>query len=353
MPSDTTQVSALTSLQQLLNNMRDERDLYRAVLLLPTVSLAAFMKGGAGSARRMRRLLAERTRDPSAFKQKLQNVHSEIGRFGKMAAEAGLGELLRPIESLSADVQQLLGRNSVSGNELLPLLPKIDELYTRLWPPTAVEKSSARVGRPGRHYRNRKRRHSDRDPPKLALALRELAAQLAAPLDRSVKLETSGLDQVPADWEVALFDICSQLLRNAIEHGIESAEQREARGKPPVGNISVDFISRDQHGFELLFQDDGGGLEAAAILTSAAERGLLKQDDPRLRDPRKALTMIFKRGVTTKGPDRGNGMDIVRTQVQRLHGQIQLATKAERFTRVRIRLPAPQAATKVRVRRKG
>jgi len=353
MPSDTTQVSALTSLQQMLNSMRDERDLYRAVLLLPAASLAAFIKGGAGSARRMRRVLVERTRDATAFKQKLQNVHSEIGRFGKLAAEAGLSELLRPIEALSADVQQLLGRESVSGNELLPLLPKIEELYTRLWPPTAVEKTSARAGRSGRHYRNRRRRHSDREPPKLALALRELAAQLAATFGRPVKLETSGLDRVPADWEAALFDICSQLLRNAVEHGIETAEQREARGKRPTGNVSVDFIGRDQQGFELLFQDDGGGLEAAAILTSAAERGLLEQDDPRLRDPRKALTMIFKRGVTTKGPDRGNGMDIVRTQVLRLHGQIQLATKAERFTRVRIRLPAPPAAAKARARSKG
>ncbi|HEX9139283.1 MAG TPA: ATP-binding protein [Steroidobacteraceae bacterium] len=353
MSSDTTQTCQLSGLQQPLNNMREERDLYRAVLLLPADALAAFLKGGAGSARRMRRVLAERTRDAAAFKQKLQNAHSEISRFGKLSAEAGLGELLRPIEALSADLQRLLEHESVSGNELLPLLPTIEELYTRLWPPTAVEKASARAGRPGRHHRNRKRRQSDREPPKLALALRELAAQLAATFGRSVKLETSGLDQVPADWEVALFDICSQLLRNAVEHGIESAEQREARGKRPAGNVSVDFISRDHHGFELLFQDDGGGLEAAGILNSAAERGLLEQDDPRLRDPRKALTMIFKRGVTTKGPERGNGMDIVRTQVQRLQGQIQLATKPERFTRVRIRLPAPPAATKARARSKG
>jgi two-component system chemotaxis sensor kinase CheA len=353
MPSDTTQVSQLTNLQQLLNNMREERDFYRAVLLLPAAALAAFTKGGAGSARRIRRVLAERTRDAAAFKQKLQDVHSEISRFGKLAAEAGLGELLRPIEALSGDLQQLLERESVSGNELLPLLPKIEDLYTRLWPPTAVDKASTRAGRPGRHHRDRRRRHSDREPPKLALALRELAGQLAVTFGRPVKLETSGLDQVPADWEAALFDICSQLLRNAVEHGIESAEQREARAKQPIGNVSVDFIGRDHHGFELLFQDDGGGLEAAAILNSAAEHGLLEQDDPRLRDPRKALTMIFKRGVTTKGPDRGNGMDIVRTQVQRLHGQIQLATKAGRFTRVRIRLPSPQAATKARVRSKG
>ena len=103
----------------------------------------------------------------------------------------------------------------------------------------------------------------------------------------------------------------------------------------------VEFIDRGAQGFDLNMQDDGAGLDAERIAEVAVRLGLLSAEAARSLDPVRLASVIFQPGVTTvKNPARrGLGLQIVRDNVQRLGGRLQVATKRGQFTRYRISFP--------------
>ena len=168
-----------------------------------------------------------------------------------------------------------------------------------------------------------------------------LAAQQAAEQGKSVELTAIGLEQVPEIHAAAFYDMLSQMLRNAIEHGIETPAQRRAAGKNAQGALLVEFQPRHGGLSELVVQDDGQGLNTPRIIEAAVASGLIAEEAALEQDPRRATTLIFHAGLSTAAEPngRGNGMRILRDNIKRLHGQIQVATKRGQFTRIRIRLP--------------
>jgi two-component system chemotaxis sensor kinase CheA len=150
-----------------------------------------------------------------------------------------------------------------------------------------------------------------------------------------------GLEDIPEQWISTLFDALGQLLRNAIEHGIETPEQRISRGKPELGTLVIEFLDRGENGFELNMQDDGQGLDAESIAQTAVRQGILESNALETLEPSQLVSLIFQPGLTTArdGLHRGQGMQIVRDHVQQLGGRIQVATKRGQFTRYRMHLP--------------
>jgi two-component system chemotaxis sensor kinase CheA len=235
---------------------------------------------------------------------------------------------------------------------LLPALVLIDAGFLTL---TTI---AARTGIPLIAQRPRRRRArlltpvAPADPaalqsqtPRLALALRQMNDRLTAACGKRIDLSIIGLEHVPEECASAVFDILSQLLRNSVEHGIEMPAARTAAGKSASGVVLVEFRYRHGGQAELVFQDDGQGLDARSIVQAAATAGLIQQPAAPADEARHASSLIFRSGVSTvaDAQGRGHGMRIVRENVQRLRGQIQVATKRGQFTRVRIRLPLEPA----------
>jgi two-component system chemotaxis sensor kinase CheA len=168
-----------------------------------------------------------------------------------------------------------------------------------------------------------------------------MTERLAHEHGKEVSLITLGLEDIPESWVSTLFDLLGQLLRNAIEHGIETPAERLAKAKSAQGTLVVEFIARVDS-FELLMQDDGRGLDAGGIAHSAVKKGLLSTQAAQLLDHARLVSLIFQPGVTTAADAtrRGQGMKIVRQHVQRLGGRIQASTKTDLYTRFRVQLPA-------------
>jgi two-component system chemotaxis sensor kinase CheA len=105
--------------------------------------------------------------------------------------------------------------------------------------------------------------------------------------------------------------------------------------------LLVEFQLRHGGQSELNFQDDGAGLDAERIVQVAVANGLITEDSSLEHNRRQASALIFHSGLSTAAEPagRGLGMRIMRDNVKRLHGQIQVATKRGLFTRLRIRLP--------------
>lgn len=154
-----------------------------------------------------------------------------------------------------------------------------------------------------------------------------MVRDLARDMNKNIYLETSGstveFDKTTLE---ALKEPIMHLLRNAIDHGLESSDEREKLGKPPTGRI---HLAVEQRGKEIVVRisDDGRGLDAARIGRAALNAGLLTPQELAALSPEEIYNFIFHPGLTTSDQvtaisGRGMGMDIVRARVEGLRGRV-------------------------------
>jgi len=140
-----------------------------------------------------------------------------------------------------------------------------------------------------------------------------------------------------------LLDPLMHLLRNAVDHGIESAEDRLALGKPRQGQIAIDFAS-EGNDIRVHCRDDGRGLDFAAIRAAGERRGLLRPGQAVSTEELQRLILspnFSTRSQSTQTSGRGVGMDVVRAQVLALGGSLSLHSSAGRGLTVEMRVPLP------------
>lgn len=162
---------------------------------------------------------------------------------------------------------------------------------------------------------------------------------------KEVEFETAGgeieLDQSVLD---ALVDPLVHLLRNAIDHGVETPADREAAGKPPCGRITV-TATRETNGIRMVVSDDGRGIDVDAVAARGRELGLIGSDTTVEAD---VLRLLFQAGFSTTRTvtdlsGRGVGLDIVAGRVRGLGGAIEVATRPGRGTTFTLRVPVTLA----------
>jgi HPt (histidine-containing phosphotransfer) domain-containing protein len=140
-----------------------------------------------------------------------------------------------------------------------------------------------------------------------------------------------------------------QLVRNSLVHGIELPEDREAIGKPPVGQIQIEIAKVEGGKVRLRCRDDGAGLDAAAIREQGLRSGLLDKDEAAKIPDGELYKLIFEPGFSTasgvtEDAGRGVGLDVVRASVVEMNGEIQMEFASGRFCELRIILPELAAA---------
>lgn len=165
--------------------------------------------------------------------------------------------------------------------------------------------------------------------------------EAAAKMGKQIKLTTKGqATELDKSLIERIIDPLTHLVRNSIDHGIESPEQRVAAGKSPEGNM---VLSAQHHGGQIVIEvsDDGAGLNREKILKKAMTQGLpVSENTP----DEELWQLIFAPGFSTaeKVTDisgRGVGMDVVRRNIQGMGGHIQLSSRAGAGTITRIVLP--------------
>jgi signal transduction histidine kinase len=321
--------------------LRDQRDLYRSLLLSELAPLATCMAHALETVERIRAALRMSTRDAGAFRGKIERLQGELSGLSDAMLGLHLPSITSRVTNAQAALRAIELRADISGNDLLPAMVTLEELCSHL----LIAADCAAVHLPSADY------GGAADEPEAAphrahrtfiSALQQLTDQFATEQGKRVALVTMGLEDIPEPWVDPLFDLLGQLLRNSIEHGIEAPARRAERAKPDMGTLVVEFTDRGAQGFDLNMQDDGAGLDAERIAEVAVRLGLLSEQAARTLDPVRLASVIFQPGVTTaKNPGRGGlGLQIVRDNVQRLGGRLQVATKRGQFTRYRISFPA-------------
>jgi two-component system chemotaxis sensor kinase CheA len=181
-----------------------------------------------------------------------------------------------------------------------------------------------------------------------------LVRDMAQRLDKKVTLVTEG-ETTEADKTIVdrLFDPLLHLVRNALDHGIESAEERRSAGKPVVATITMRASPAGRR-FVVDVSDDGRGIDTNNIRRKAAERKLLPAEELAAMPDEQVMNLIFSAGFSTAEQvsdisGRGVGMDVVRTSVQQMEGRVSLTSTVGLGTAVRLELPANIAMSRVMV----
>ena len=165
---------------------------------------------------------------------------------------------------------------------------------------------------------------------------------------KQVRLITEGEDtEIDRSMVDVLADPLVHMVRNSVDHGLESAAERTAAGKPPEGVIRISAFQAEGN-VVIQVSDDGRGLDRERILTKAKERGIIESD--RGLSDREVYDLIFAAGFSTaekvtEVSGRGVGMDVVRRNVESLRGRVTIDSTPGRGSTFRINLPLTLAIT--------
>ncbi len=170
--------------------------------------------------------------------------------------------------------------------------------------------------------------------------VRDLARQLGKQVELVTEGEGTELDKGMVE---SLGDPLVHLVRNAVDHGIESPEVREASGKAPCGRVTLSARQEGSH-IVIMVADDGGGMDPERIRNKAIEKGVVDSRSALQMADEDVLQLIFMAGFSTREAvsevsGRGVGMDVVRSQIARINGQVHLQSELGQGSRVVIRLP--------------
>ncbi|HEY1808686.1 MAG TPA: chemotaxis protein CheW [Acidobacteriaceae bacterium] len=171
-----------------------------------------------------------------------------------------------------------------------------------------------------------------------------MVRDLSLSLSKRVRLEMEGQEtELDKSLLEAIRDPLTHSIRNAIDHGIESPEARTAAGKPAEGTVRLRANHEGSHVI-VEVQDDGAGMRIDRIRDKAVERGLIPAQRAEQMNERELLQLIFLPGFSTAAAvtsvsGRGVGMDVVRTNVEKIGGKVEVESQAGKGTVLRLRIP--------------
>ncbi len=170
--------------------------------------------------------------------------------------------------------------------------------------------------------------------------VRDIGKQLDKKIRVVMRGEDTELDRTILN---ALKDPLTHIIRNSCDHGIETPGVRAERQKPEQGTLTLSAVQ--ESGFILItIQDDGGGIDAEKIKAKAVNMGVLSEEQAAAMSSKAALQLIFHAGLSTAEKvtnfsGRGVGMDVVRTEIERVGGSVDIDSTVGQGTTLRIRIP--------------
>lgn len=170
--------------------------------------------------------------------------------------------------------------------------------------------------------------------------VRDVTKELNKEINLTIEGEETELDRTVID---EIGDPIMHLLRNSLDHGIEMPDEREAKGKPRIGEVGL-IARHEGNNVVIMVTDDGKGIDADIIRRKAVEKGLYSQEEVDAMPDADAVRIVFLPGFSTaeKISDisgRGVGMDVVKSKIESLSGQVDVETRVNEGSIFKIKLP--------------
>ena len=170
--------------------------------------------------------------------------------------------------------------------------------------------------------------------------IRDISKQLNKPMELYMSGEETELDRTVVD---EIGDPLMHMLRNSADHGLEMPEERLAKGKPECGSIFLDAY-QDGNNVVIEVRDDGNGIDVERVRQKAIERGMMTEEQAYAADDSEIINLLFMPSFSTAKQvsdlsGRGVGLDVVKSKIEALSGEVDVKTKLGEGTTFSIRLP--------------
>jgi two-component system chemotaxis sensor kinase CheA len=236
------------------------------------------------------------------------------------------------------EIIKLKNKPDLSGRDFVQLVLRLNELKSIL---SEVGSLIDRIGKIHKHMRP-KREYENK---LLIQSLQNLIDMLANDLGKEIIFIYDNFDagQIPYNYKLIIKEIVTQLIRNAVFHGIESAQERAKAGKLPYGTIEIaTFMTGDV--FSLTFKDDGRGIQIDKLRKKAIDSGKWPKPEVEKWNDKQIANTIFESGISTLDSanmvaGRGFGMDLVREKIKEFNGNIELDFASNRYCEFKITIP--------------
>ena len=347
----SARVDLAQELQASQNQAQGQVDTLLGILHIEPAQLASLLSDSNAAMKMINAVLREPAREEAVFRRKLDTLFRQVHSVKGEAAALGLSSIESRAHAFENDLKSLREQPSLSGNDFLPLVIKLDDLLTHLH---SVSDLVARLSR--FHVAPGELAHTATSvlekPPSQGVAdevvvtstLQQLAARVARDNNKEAVLHCVGFDAVPSDYRRIVKDIGVQAVRNAIVHGIETPAERLSAGKAAQGTVRLSFQALGDAGYKLVIEDDGQGVSTEKIKEVALKKGFITPERALTLDTKQIFSILFQPGFSTvetatKDAGRGVGMNLMADLINQVGGRVSVATNAGKFTRLTLTFP--------------
>jgi two-component system, chemotaxis family, sensor kinase CheA len=357
----SARVDLARELQASQSQAQGQVDTLLGILHIDPAQLSSFLNDSNAAMKMINAVLREPTREEGVFRKKLDTLFRQVHSVKGEAAALGMSSIESRAHAFEEDLKALRDKPSLSGNDFLPLVIKLDDLLTHLQSVSDLVSRLSRLQIAPQDVAHtvthvlQEEKQKDKDLPKapppsanadagLAATLQQLATRVARENNKEAAVKCVGFDAIPEDYRRAVKDIGVQAVRNAIVHGIELPAARLSAGKPQQGLVRLTFQTLDDSGYKLVVEDDGQGLSTERIKEAAVKKGFITPEKAQTLDTKQVFSLMFHAGFSTldtatKDAGRGVGMNLIADLTNQMGGKVSVATGAGKFTRLTMTMP--------------
>lgn len=336
------------ALAETKKHSESQIELLTSLLHTPPSLLKEFINNSYECYNRINNVLRQPAKTTQLLKEKTVSIFREIHNFKGEAASLKLEYFETRAHAIEDTLQELRNKPDITGNDYLHLAVQLESLISYTQQVQQLTEKLALFG----HYESKE---SGAISEKSVLGARQqdgwshlgdFVKTIAQRNGKLVKFVSSGLHEIALETNYAhqVKEMCIQLLRNAVIHGIESPQDRELTEKPLEGRIDLRMAKISETEMEISVMDDGKGLDYGAIREKAIESGRWSESEIESWGNKHLLALIFHEGFSTakevsKDAGRGVGVESVMNHVLQHRGKITVSSQRGRHCRFVITLP--------------
>lgn len=345
----TRQKELAREVEQTRRRIDEEMELFYGIIHVDPGTLARFLADAAEDLESINSSFADPSSDPAEL---ISGVFRRAHAIKGDADMLGLDYIANKAHELESAAKSVSQKATIASDDFLKVTIILSEIRTSIEKINSVidrwsgahNALSAKSGDTG-SAESSKSMNSMGESEYVTGSLRKLVDRLAERHGKRAEISftLNGIDRIGGRDRKRMREILVQLVRNSMYHGIETPEERTGAGKSAAGQISVSATENDGT-LDIRYRDDGRGLDGAAILRKAVERGIITEDQSSGMSERDAYPLIFRENFSTAdGTDltagRGVGMALVKNLVAEAGGRITLRSRGGEYLEFDISVP--------------
>lgn len=337
--TDSVRIEARLQREQEQNDLQIE--MISKMLNAEESIMRSFLHISLKQLAQINQILKQPNNSSSDLNDKLRLISQEIHAFKGEASMLDMSAFRLAAEAFEDMIKDMYQKRDLSGNDFIPLVTELDSLIEKL--AQAEELHRKITGR----LNNPMPAPTAASATDLGTILGKFVVNMGYRHNKNVIMETSGLEYLKQENESfpAVKDIIIQILRNAVVHGIEPVRARTLNGKSSEGHIKLGVLPSGGK-MRITIEDDGRGIDLNALRQKAVEMKLATPQEIKNWSDNQLFSLIFRpnfstlpEGENNEDAGRGVGMDVVRSRIKSLNGNIAIQTQAGQYTRFTIILP--------------